>query len=102
MDTDDLTPMAYQSILIADRITDDLAVNLGVISRDYSKEDDYLEGILEFVMEIQSYPVEYLDSWDLVDVLELERFRASIENLIAHIRRTIQTSMNQRGTPPGF
>ena len=49
MDTDDLTEMAYESIIIANEITDFLKCDLGVRSKDYKDENAYLNGILKFV-----------------------------------------------------
>ena len=42
MDTDDLTKMAYESIIIANEITDFLKCDLGVRSKDYKDENAYL------------------------------------------------------------
>ena len=39
MDTDDLTPMAFESIVIANRVTDFLKCDLGVRSGNYKNED---------------------------------------------------------------
>jgi len=43
MDTDDLTQMAYESIIIADEITDFLKCDLCVRSKDYNDENAYLK-----------------------------------------------------------
>ena len=64
MDTDDLTPMAYESIVIANRITDYLKCDLGVRSGDYTNEDACLNGILKFVRKIKYDPEDYLDYWN--------------------------------------
>ena len=56
MDTDDLTEMAYQTILFASRISDYLKADIGVRSHDYTNEDDYLNGVLKFIREIKNDP----------------------------------------------
>jgi hypothetical protein len=52
MDTDDLSELAYESIIIANEITDFLKTDLGVRNKDYKDEDSYLSGILIFVRKI--------------------------------------------------
>ncbi|MFH1350553.1 MAG: hypothetical protein ABII26_06400 [Pseudomonadota bacterium] len=97
MDTDDLTEMAYQSIVMADRITEYLKCDLGVRSMDYEDEDAYLHGILNFVREIKTDPEAYLDSWNLLDDIDLDAFVKGIEGLEKHILKTIETPLGQRG-----
>ena len=45
MDTDDLTKMAYQSIVIAAGFNDFLKTELGAEARHHKTEDDYLNAI---------------------------------------------------------
>jgi hypothetical protein len=52
MDTDGLSELAYESIIIANEITDFLKTDLGVRNKDYKDEDSYLSGILIFVRKI--------------------------------------------------
>ena len=61
MDTDDLTSMAYESIIISNGISNYLKSDLGVRSKDYKDEDAYLKGILKFVRKIRRNPEEYID-----------------------------------------
>ena len=55
MDTDDLTPMAYESIIIVNQITDFLHCDLGVQSNDYKDENVYLNEMLKFILNIKYY-----------------------------------------------
>ena len=97
MDTDDLTEMAYESIIIANEITDFLKCDLGVRSKDYKDENAYLNGILKFVKKIRNDPKAYLDSWNLLEELDLGDFSKGIEHLEEHILKTIETPVEQRG-----
>ena len=97
MDTDDLTPMAYESIIIANGITDFLKCDLGVRSKDYEDENAYLNGILKFIRKIKNDPEYYLDYWDLMEELDLDSFEKELEYLEKHILKTIKTPIEQRG-----
>jgi len=102
MDTDDLTPMAYESIGIANEITDFLKCDLGVRSENYKDEDAYLKGILKFVRKIRRDPEDYLDYWNLWDELDLAVFKNGLEGLEKHILKTIDTQFDKRGDVPVY
>ena len=97
MDTDDLTEMAYASIIIANGITDFLKCDLGVRSGNYNDEDAYLDGILKFVRKIKNNPESYLDYWNLWEELDPGVFTKGIEGRERHIKKTIETPIDQRG-----
>jgi hypothetical protein len=97
MDTDDLTEMAYESIVIANEITDFLKCDIGVRSKDYKDENDYLKGILRFIQKIKNDPEGYLDSWNLLDEFDLAFFKKEIEFLEKHILKTLKTPIEKRG-----
>ena len=97
MDTDDLTPMAYESIIIANEITDFLKCDLGVRSKDYKDENDYLNGILKFIRKVKNAPENYLDYWDLLEELDLDSFEKELEYLEKHIIKTLKTPIEQKG-----
>ena len=97
MDTDDLTEMAYESITIANRITDYLKCDLGVRSKNYKDEDAYLDGILKFVRKIKRDPEDYIDYWNLWNELDLKVFKNGLEGLQQHILKTLDTPLDQRG-----
>jgi len=97
MDTDDLTEMAYESIIIANEITDFLKCDLGVRSKDYKDENAYLNGILKFVQKIRNDPKAYLGFWNLLEELDLDFFMKGIEYLEKHILKTLKTPIDKRG-----
>ena len=99
MDTDYLTPMAYECISLADVATDVLRSELGAACSQYRSEDEYLRGILVYVKGIEHDPESYLDRWDLLEQAELERFKKNILALRKHIEKTINTPMAERGEP---
>jgi len=97
MDTDDLTEKAYESILIANAITDFLKCDIGVRSKDYEDENAYLNGILKFVRKIKNDPEGYLDYWNILEELDLSSFKKGIEFLEKHILKTLKTPIDKRG-----
>ena len=99
MDTDELTPMAYDCIRLADEATDVLKSELGAACSEYRTEDDYLKGILEDVQEIEKNPREYLDEWNLLDQTNIQAFKRKITILREHIEKTIATPLTERGAP---
>ncbi|MBC8394342.1 MAG: hypothetical protein H8E17_17455 [Deltaproteobacteria bacterium] len=102
MDTDDLTPMAYESIVIAYGISDYLKCDLGVRSGDYKDEVAYLNGILKFVRKIKHDPENYLDYWNIGDELDLTAFVKGLKVLEKHILKTIETPFDKRGDVPVY
>jgi hypothetical protein len=63
MDTDDLTKEVYEILLLAAGINDFLKAELGYLSRKYANEDEYLQGMLDFILAIKADPEDYRDSW---------------------------------------
>jgi len=102
MNTDDLTPMAYESIVIANGITDYLKCDLGVRSKHYKDEDAYLKRVLKFVRKIRRTPESYLDYWNLWEELDPDVFTKGIEGLDRHILKTLDTPLDQRGDVPVY
>jgi hypothetical protein len=99
MDTDELTPMAYDCILLANEAADVLKTELGALCSRYRSEDDYLGGILEHVREIEDDPREYLDWWNRLEQTNLRTFKQKLKALREHIEKTIATPLEERGTP---
>lgn len=98
MYTDGLTPMAYESIVIVNKVTDYLKCDLGV--RSENDKDAYLNGILKFVRKITRNPEDYLDYWNLWNELDLRVFVKGLKELEKHILKTIDTPFDQRGDVP--
>ena len=99
MDTDYLTPMAYDCIRLADDTADVLKSELGAACSQYRDEDAYLQGILADVKEIAEDPEDYLDWWNLLDHTDIAVFRKKIRVLREHIEKTINTPIAERGEP---
>ena len=100
MDTDELTPMAYDCIRLANAATDVLKTELGAMCSRYLSEDDYLGGILEHVSEIEDDPRDYLDWWNLHEQTNLRTFKQKLKELREHIEKTRATPLKERGEPP--
>lgn len=94
--------MAYESIIIANGITDFLKCDLGVRSGDYTNEDEYLNRILDFVRKIKYDPEDYLDYWNLWNELDLTAFVKGLKELEKHILKTIETPFDQRVDVPVY
>lgn len=97
MDTDDLTPLAYECIRLANEATDVLKSELGAACSRYRTEDDYLSGILEDVKEIEDDPCAYLEGWNLLDQMNIRTFNSKITILREHIEKTIAMPFAERG-----
>jgi hypothetical protein len=99
MDTDDLTPMAYDCIRYADDVSDILKAELGAACTSFRTEDEYLSGILKHVREIEKDPEGYLDRWNLLDLVDMKVFKRKVRVLREYIQKTINTSLKDRGKP---
>jgi hypothetical protein len=99
MDTDDLTEMAYQTIILADEATDVLKCELGILSGKYQTEDEYLARVLEYVAALSKEPEEFLDYWGLLDETHLPAFVGKLDKLRRHVEATLHTPYPKRGKP---
>ncbi len=101
MDTDDLTEMAYEMITVAGKISEYLACDIGVRSKDCNNEDDYLTGIYRFLRGLIRRPRSYLEFWNLEDEVDPKIFKKEVANLVEHISTTLATPISERG-PTSF
>ena len=99
MDTDQLTPMAYDCILLANEAIDVLKSELGAACGKYRTEDEYLKGILKEVRAIEKGPRGYLDDWNLLEETDIRVFKRKVKTLREHIEKTIATPLKERGKP---
>ena len=99
MDTDNLTEMAYRTLILADDATDTLKCELGVLCGRFKTEDEYLTGVLGYLKELAAAPDKYLDSWGLLDDTNLSTFVGKLDTLRRHVETTLQTSYAERGKP---
>ena len=95
MDTDDLTEEAYEILPLADGINDFLITDLGVMSRDFGREDEYLKGMLAFILDIKDDPDEYRDSWCLDENID----QASLLLLEKKIKEVLAIPYEERTQP---
>jgi hypothetical protein len=97
MDTDELTSMAYDCILIAQEATDVLRSELGAACSKFKTEDEYLKGILKHVRSIEKHSWDYLDEWNLLDDIDVKVFKIKLLNVREHIKKTLKTPIEDRG-----
>ena len=100
IDTDDLTEMAYEMISIAGEISECLVCDIGVRSKDYKNEDEYLMGIHKFLRGSLRRPRCYLESWNLEDKVDPKSFKKEVASLVEHISTTLATPISERRPTP--
>jgi hypothetical protein len=100
MDTDDLTPMAYETITRAEEVLDVLKSEIGASASDKKSEDDFLRGVRAHLRGILRSAREYLDSWNYLDSVDIRSFRKGVKENLDHVERTLATPYEQRGAPP--
>ncbi len=100
MDTDYLTPMAYEIIVRADMILDVMKSEIGASCARYDTEDSFLEGTLQFVNRKIRDPESYLDFWNYLDEIDIDQYKTDLEDLKKFIIKVIETPLSERGEPP--
>ena len=100
MDTDDLTPMAHEIIDLAYGEEDALRSEIGASAINYKSEEEFLKGTLNYVEEIIEDPEEYLDSWNLLDLIDVSEFEQRLQKVKKQILETQSTPIRDRGKPP--
>jgi hypothetical protein len=100
MDTDDLTPMAYETIIKAEEVLDVLKTEIGASASDKKSEDDFLRGVRAHLRGVLRSAREYLDDWDYLDSVDIRSFRKGVKEILAYVDQTLSTPYDQRGTPP--
>ena len=100
MDTDYLTPMAYEIIVRADVILDVLKSEIGASCERYETEDSFLEGTLHFIDRKIKDPESYLDFWNYLYEMDIDQFKTYLEDLKKFIIKVIETPISERGEPP--
>ena len=98
MDTDDLSDMAYETLLMAEEITHSFTVDLGAMSYAFHDEDSYLRKMLALVRRTKRHPNEYIEEWSLENVLSAEAIRNGMIELEKHIAKTLATPIKERGS----
>ena len=100
MDTDYLTPMAYEVIVRAEMILDVMKLEIGASCERHETEDSFLEGTLQFVERKIEDPESYLDFWNYLDEINIDQYKNDLEELKKFIIKVIQTPLLERGEPP--
>jgi len=100
MDTDYLTPMAYEVIVKANEILDVLRTDIGVSCAKYDNEEFFLKGTLEFIDRKIANPERYLDFWNYLDEIDIDQFKKELVDLKRFIVEVIDTPLPERGEPP--
>jgi hypothetical protein len=100
MDTNYLTPMAYEIIIKADEILDVLKTEIGASCTKYDTEDFFLKGALRFIDRKIRDPEPYLDFWNYFDEIDIDQFKEDLEDLKKFIIKVIDTPLSDRGEPP--
>lgn len=99
MNTDDFSEMAWGIIVQAAQFSDTLKAELGAMGMEYTREDDWLRGVREYLQEIVTAPEEYVEFWDL------EEWEGGTATMISELaeelnrlaERVLATLMGERG-----
>jgi len=97
MDTNDLSIMAYQTLLISETITHSFTVDLGAMSGRFEDEDDYLQSMLKLVRRTKKFPTEYIEEWGLENDISPRCLKRGMAQLEEHLLKTLATPLSQRG-----
>ncbi len=100
MDTDDLTPMAYDTLLLAHDACDPLRAEIGASATKFKTEDEFLRGVAEFMQELLDAPEDYLDFWNILEEVSVGSFLDRVRRVNAHVAATLETQVVLRGKPP--
>jgi hypothetical protein len=100
MDTDYLTPMAYEIIVKANAILDVLKTEIGALCARYKTEYSFLKGTLQFIDRKIKDPESYLDFWNYLDEIDIIQFKDDLEDLKKFVINVIDTPLSERGEPP--
>jgi hypothetical protein len=99
VDTDSLTPMAYETISRAGDVLDVLRSEIGASAEGKETEDDFLRGVRTHLRGILRSARDYLDDWNSMDVVNVRDFRKGVKELLDHVERTLATPYEPRGEP---
>ncbi len=100
MDTDDLTPMAYETICRAGDVLDVLRSEIGASASGKKTEDDFLRGVRTHLRGILRSARDYLDDWNYLEIVNVRDFRKGVMELLDRVERTLSTPYEQRGERP--
>ncbi len=96
MDTNDLTPMAYEVIIRAEDVLDVLRSEIGASAAGKMSEDEFLLGVQRQLRALLRSASSYLDDWGYLDEVEIKAFRAGVKNLLGFVEQTLGTPYDER------
>jgi len=99
MDTDYLTPMAYETISLAGDVLDVLRSEIGASAKGKKTEDEFLRSVQVHLRGILRSARDYLDGWNYLDDVNVREFRKGVNGVLAHVEKTLATPIAQRGEP---
>jgi hypothetical protein len=94
------TPMAYDTFSRAFEVCEQLRSEIGVSDDNFKTEDDFLGGTQRYLAEILADPEDYLDSWNLLDDVNVMSFVTAVNGLPLHVTAMLKTPLSRRGKPP--
>lgn len=97
MDTNNLSPMAYETISRAGEVLDVLRSEIGASASGKKTEDDFLRGVRSHLRGILRSASSYLDAWNYLDTVDVRDFRAGVKDVLAHVEKTMATPIPERG-----
>lgn len=100
METDDLTPLAYETIAQSFDVCEVLRAEIGASASNFRTEDEFLDGVIKFLDAILEDPEDYLDLWHLLDQLDMKTFAEGVRRVQAHAATVLKTPRGERGKPP--
>ena len=86
MDTDDLTENAYEILRYTHEVNEFLWVEFGNMCRSYKNEDEYLNGLLNYTIDIKNSPGEFSEAWNLeekIDTKDLLKIEEKIRQVLS-------------------
>ena len=99
MDTDCLTPMAYETITLACQVLDVLRSEIGAAASGCNTEEEFLQGAKNHLQDILSAPRDYLGFWNYLETVDINRFKSGIRGVMAQVEKTVSTPYQDRGEP---
>lgn len=96
MDTDDLTPMAYEIVSRAGCVLDVLRAEIGASAMNKKTEDDFLRGVRSHLRSILRSASSYLELWNYLESVDVRAFRKEVKQLLVFVEQTLETPFEER------
>mgnify|MGYP001572203551 CR=1 FL=1 len=97
MDTDDLSDMAYKTLIMAESINHLVTLEIGVMSQKHEDENTYLKGILKRIRSIRTNAHDFIDNWDIETEITASELKRGIRDIEKHILKTLSVPLDKRG-----